>query len=98
MAERNNELAGFAFALPDVWRAQRGLEPRTVIIKTLAILPGRTQAGLGVVLVRRLHRSARELGFRRVIHALMHEANGSQNICCHASRLLREYTLFARTL
>jgi GNAT superfamily N-acetyltransferase len=98
MAERNEQLIGFAFAIPDVLQAQRGLEPDTAIIKTLAILPGRAQAGLGVVLVRRLHRTARQLSFRRVIHALMHEANGSQNICCHASRRLREYTLFARTL
>jgi GNAT superfamily N-acetyltransferase len=98
MAERNEELVGFAFAIPDVLQAQRGLAPDTAIIKTLAILPGRAQAGLGVVLVGRLHRTARELGFRRVVHALMHEANGSQNIRGHASRLLREYTLFARTL
>jgi len=97
MAERNGELVGFVFAIPDILQAQRGLAPDTVIIKTLAVLPGRAQAGLGVVLVRRLHRAARELGFRRVIHALMHEANSSQNICCHASRLLRQYTLFART-
>lgn len=98
MAEKNNEPVGFVFAIPDVLQAQRGVTPDTVIIKTLAVLPGRAQAGLGVVLVRRLHRTARERGFQRVIHALMHEANSSQNICCASSRLLREYTLFARTL
>jgi predicted N-acetyltransferase YhbS len=98
MAERNGEAVGFVFAIPDILQAQQGMAPDTVIIKTLAILPGRAQAGLGVVLVRRLHRAARELGFRRVIHALMHEANNSQNILCTSSRVLREYTLFARTL
>ena len=98
MAERNGELVGFVFAIPDVLQAQRGLAPDTVIIKTLAVRPGRDQAGLGVVLVRRLHRTARELGFRRVIHALMHEGNSSRNICDTSSRLLREYTLFARPL
>lgn len=98
MAERNDELVGFVFAIPDVLQAQRGLASDTVIIKTLAVLPGRAQAGLGVVLVRQLHRTARELGYSHVIHALMHEANSSQNICCASSRLLREYTLFARKL
>lgn len=98
MAERDDELIGFVFAIPDILQAQRGLAPDTVIIKTLAILPGRAQAGLGVVLVRRLHRAARELGYRRVIHALMHEANSSRNIGGTSTRLLREYTLFARTL
>lgn len=98
MAERHGEAVGFVFAMPDVLQSQRGVPMDTVIIKTLAILPGRAQAGLGVVLVHRLHRTARALGFRRVIHALMHEANGSQNILCASSRLLREYTLFARTL
>jgi GNAT superfamily N-acetyltransferase len=98
MAERAGELIGFVFAIPDVLQAQRGLPIDTAIIKTLAILPGRARAGLGVVLVRRLHQAARELGFRSVIHALMHEANNSQNICGASSRLLREYTLFAKPL
>jgi len=98
LAERNDQTIGFVFALPDLLQARRGLPVDTVIIKTLAVLPGREQAGLGVCLVRRLHRTAKSLGYRRVIHALMHEANSSLNIQRPSSRPLREYTLFAKSL
>lgn len=98
LAERQGEVVGFLFAIPDHRQAARGKPIDTVIIKTLAVLPGRENAGLGVWLVRQLHRSAKALGFPRVIHALMHESNHSRNIQRESTRWLREYTLFARTL
>jgi len=98
LAERGGETVGFVFALPDLRQARRGQPVDTVIIKTLAVLPGREQAGLGVCLVRRLHRTAKALGYRRVIHALMHEANSSLNILRGTTHPLREYTLFAKAL
>jgi GNAT superfamily N-acetyltransferase len=98
LAEREGALVGFLFAIADHRQAARGLPIDTVIIKTLAVLPGRANAGLGVWLVHQLHRSAKALGFRRVIHALMHESNQSLNIQRASTRWLREYTLFARTL
>jgi GNAT superfamily N-acetyltransferase len=98
LAERRGEPVGFVFAIPDVLQAGRGVPVDTVIIKSLAVLPGRDQAGLGVCLVRRIHQTAHELGYSRVIHALMHEANTSLNIHRSASHPLREYTLFCRTL
>ncbi|MFN0130381.1 MAG: GNAT family N-acetyltransferase [Verrucomicrobiales bacterium] len=98
VAERQGSVVGFLFAIPDHRQAAQAKPIDTVIIKTLAVLPGRENAGLGVWLVRQLHRSAKALGFRRVIHALMHESNYSLNIHRESTRWLREYTLFARTL
>lgn len=98
LAERGGEDVGFVFAIPDVLQANQNLPVDTVIIKSLAVLPGRAQAGLGVCLVRRIHRTAKALGYRRVIHALMHEANNSLNIRRATTHPLREYTLFAKTL
>jgi GNAT superfamily N-acetyltransferase len=92
-------LAGFLFALPDLHEAQRGEPLRTVIVKTVAILPGREWAGLGLLLLDTCHKAARAAGFSRAIHALMHESNASRNVSgAYAGRTMRRYTLYARRL
>jgi GNAT superfamily N-acetyltransferase len=98
LAERGDELVGFMFAVPDVLQARRGTAPDTVILKTIAVAPAATGIGLGGVLMDRVQRAARALGFRRAIHALMHEDNISQRISKHYGRTIRRYALFARLL
>jgi GNAT superfamily N-acetyltransferase len=98
LAECSGELAGFLFAIPDALQARRGRAIDTVIIKTVAVGEGRNRAGLGSVLVAAAQVIARELGFTRVIHALMHEQNVSQNISRRYARTIRRYQLFARRL
>ncbi len=98
IAMHDDREVGFIFAIPDLLQARRGEKVDTVIIKTLAILPERELAGLGVYMVRQLHRIANSLGYRRVIHALMHESNGSLNISSRYSRHFRRYTLFSKKL
>jgi hypothetical protein len=89
---------GFVFNLPDLLQARRGEAVDTVILKTLAALPGRAYAGLGVWLTGETHRVASQLGYRRVIHALMHESNVSLNISARYGRIFRRYTLFSKPL
>lgn len=96
LAEREGACVGYLFAIPDFNEALRGEPVRTIVGKTLAILPGRSLAGLGLVLVSKLHRRAVEAGFRRVIHALQHESNGSRNLTAHFGGVMRRYTLFAK--
>ncbi|MFN0086638.1 MAG: N-acetyltransferase, partial [Blastocatellia bacterium] len=70
----------------------------TLIIKTVAVLPEAGYAGLGSLLVARAHEIAEAAGFRRVIHALMHETNRSRRISDHYAGTMRRYTLFSRAL
>jgi len=98
LAERSGELAGFLFAIPDALQARRGRAIDTIVVKTVAVKEGRTRAGLGSVLVAAAHATARELGFTRAIHALMHEQNVSRNISRRYARTIRRYQLFARRL
>ena len=70
----------------------------TVVMKTLAVLPGRSYAGLGSHLVRRNQTMASELGYQRVVHALMHTGNPSRGISRRYGNTIRRYTLFARML
>lgn len=98
IAEHNQQAVGFIFALPDALQSARTEAIDTVIIKTVAVLPERDYAGLGVLLVDRCQQAACNLGYRRAIHALMHDANNSLNISSRYGRVIRRYSLFAREL
>ncbi len=98
IAEREGEPVGYVFATPDLAQAQRGESVDTVIVKTLAVLPGRPQAGLGAWLLDEVHQAALRLGYRRAIHALMHESNRSRNLSAHYGTTIRRYTLFSQRL
>ncbi len=98
LAEQGDRPIGLLFALPDLMQARRGQVIDTVILKTVAVLPERGNAGLGSLLVARGHAIARSLGYRRAIHALMHETNNSRNISRHYAQPMRRYALFARAL
>ena len=94
LAEQNQQTVGYVFALPNALQAVID----TFIIKTVAVLPERQFAGLGSFLVARSHEIAASLGYKRAIHALMHEANKSRNISGHYSQPMRRYALFGKTL
>jgi predicted N-acetyltransferase YhbS len=98
VAERDGELAGYLFAMPDLAQAQRGAQVDTVVVKTVAVRPGRLYAGLGAWLAAQCHARAAQAGFRRAVHALMHDANNSANISRRYADILRRYTLYARKL
>lgn len=97
-AEKGTALVGFMFALPDLLQARRGGPIDTIIIKTLAVDPAVGGMGLGGTLTDLVQRKAHELGFRRAIHALMHETNVSQKISHHSAHTIRRYALYSKRL
>jgi GNAT superfamily N-acetyltransferase len=98
IAEHSGEPAGFLFAIPDCLEAHRGENVKTVIIKTVAVLPHRTYAGLGNMLVARCHEIARQLGYSQAIHALMRDKSASRHLSRRYAHTIRGYTLFAKQL
>jgi GNAT superfamily N-acetyltransferase len=98
LAERECELVGYLFAIPDFEQAARGRTMDTFLIKTVAILPHADLRGLGGVLVSRAQQAGHALGFRRCIHALMHEGNVSRRISGHYAETMRRYTLYSREI
>lgn len=98
LAEHHHQLVGFLFAVPDILQLKRGEPVNTAIIKTVAALPGKTYAGLGGLLVSQAQTIAYQLGYQKVIHALMHEANNSRNLSNHYAHSIRRYALFAKIL
>lgn len=97
LAEQGGQPAGFSFSYPDPLGPPSG-EPPTLIVKTVAVLPGRAYAGLGAALVALTGQAAAQVGYRQAIHALIHDANVSGNTSAKSGHAFRRYTLFARPL
>ena len=98
MAERGTDLVGFMFAIPDLLQARRGESIDTLVLKTMAVDEACRGLGLGGVLMDDVQREARALGFRRAIHALMHEQNRSRTLSDRYAHTIRRYTLFSQPL
>jgi hypothetical protein len=91
-ARDQNGLIGFLFGLPNL---AEGKQPKTVILKTYAS----ARPGVGHLLADTFHRTARDLGFTDVIHALMHVDNASlARSKQHEAKIFRRYALMARRL
>ena len=97
IAEQGSRPVGFVFCVPDLLQAQRGEAVDTLIVKTLAKVPDRALAGLGKLLLARVQREAKALGFTKAIHALMHDANRSASMGENA-KVIRRYTLYSKAL
>jgi L-amino acid N-acyltransferase YncA len=94
LGERDARPLGYVVALPDILR-----DPcDTVVVKTLAAVPGRAWAGLGRLLLARVHQAALAAGYRRAVHALMHGSNPSTVLSGRTARILRRYTLYAKRI
>ncbi|WP_017305800.1 GNAT family N-acetyltransferase [Spirulina subsalsa] len=98
IAEQDKKPIGFLLAFPDFNQRQRGETIEQVILKTVAVLPKRDYAGLGNVLVKQCHAIAAKLGYRQVIHALMHEQNPSLNLSLRYAQPFRRYALYGKFL
>jgi GNAT superfamily N-acetyltransferase len=98
VAEHRQTAIGFVFAFPDILQPQRGEPMDTVILKTLAVAPNFRGIGLGHALLVACQQSARRLGYRHVIHALIREGNLSGWISARYAQPIRSYTLFAREI
>lgn len=85
-------LAGFLFGIPNY---AEGPTPDAAILKTYASL----QKGAGRMLSAGFYAAARALGFRTVIHALMHDDNPSAGrSALNGARVFRRYALMGRRL
>jgi hypothetical protein len=87
-----SKLVGFLFGLPNHLEGPR---PGRVILKTYAS----GMRGVGHLLADSFHRTARDLGYAHVIHALMHVDNVSLDRAKkHAGQVFREYALMGTRL
>lgn len=99
IAERGDNPIGFVFTVPNFEQALMGKQIDTVIFKTIAVLPGRENAGLGSILIDKVKDNCRRLGLKKAIYALMYDSNNSKNIAKKNNAVtMRRYTLYAKDL
>lgn len=98
LAEREDQLVGYVFCMPDLIAHELG-KPPAIIIKTLAALPDRSLSGLGTVLVAEAQKIAQAKGYKEAIHALQYESNSSLRISQRFNAtIFRRYALMAKSL
>lgn len=71
--DSEGEMQGFLFCIPNYFD-EKG---ESIIVKSMAILPKRNLAGLGIYLGEIMYKKALELGFTKAIHAYMIDENKS---------------------
>jgi GNAT superfamily N-acetyltransferase len=98
LAERRGEPVGFVFAVPDLLKAQRGEPMDTVIVKSLGVLPGFRNAGLGNLMLASIEQRAAELGYVRLIHALLRDLPHLRRLSARYASPMRRYALFAKVI
>lgn len=98
IAEHEARPVGYLFAIPDYAEAMRGERMKTVVGKTIAVVPGRRQGGLGLLMTMMVHKKALALGYERLIHALQHEGNRVRKMSDALGTIMRRYVLFSRRL
>jgi L-amino acid N-acyltransferase YncA len=98
IVERDGRMVGFVFSYPDTLRAARGEPVDTVVVKSAGVIAGLQCHGLGQLLFDAMIAGVRAAGYRRVIYALMHDANVSTHFGRDTRRVIRRYTLYSRPL
>jgi len=98
IAEQNSKAVGFVLCLPDLCQQQRGEVFDRAIIKTLAVHPDYQQLGVGGLLAATVQNNIATLGYRQIIHALMHETNHSRTISQRYGKTMRRYALYAKEI
>ena len=98
IAEYHGSPVGWVFGIPNYLQVDRGQPIDTLIVKNLAVHPANRGLGLGSVLFARCHSAAKDLGYKRAIHAYMIEDNISRKISAHYARPIRQYHLFKMEL
>lgn len=100
LIQDGDRVVGFMFAIPDLMQKMRGEKIDTVMIKTVAVLPDSRYRGIGTMLYDVTHQKAREMGYKTVLHAFIHEDNKiAMDISkTYGSELIRKYSLYAKAL
>ncbi len=98
LAERGRQPVGFLFAIPDFSQAERGETMDTLVVKTLAVLPDQQYAGLGYLMLHQTRLTVYQLGYTRLIKAMVRDTASLRRSAFKNARRIRTYTLFAKEL
>lgn len=81
---------GFCFSVEDHFS-----EEKTMIMKTIGILPEFQKNNLGSILIYFQHKDLEANGCKKIIYALMHQGNVASNINPYGARVFRRYEAYS---
>jgi len=99
IAEKNGEEIGFIFCIPNFNELKENGKLDTIIVKTVAVLPGYEKFAIGNILLNKIAKKAKLANFKNWIFAFMYENNTSQKMAKrNKTKLIREYSLYGKSL
>lgn len=96
IAENNDgNVVGFIFCTDDLYNKKE----KSLIIKTVARYPGEKWKGMTNLTADMVYTLARDKGYKKILHAFMHENNASISISKNFNAsVFRQYALYGRNL
>ena len=99
IAEKAGEEVGFVFCIPNFNEAQKGEQLKTLILKTIAVLPEYEYLAIGNVLLKNISKIAKEKGLTEWIFAFMYNGNTSQKMASrNKTEVIREYSIYGKEI
>ncbi len=96
IAEKDDKAIGFLFSMPDF---NEGQNPKTLILKTIAVLPEYENLSLGSLMLEKVRKTAVDKGFKEWIFAFMYKNNTSQRMAKrNHTQVIREYVLYEKDI
>lgn len=99
IAEKNGEEIGFIFCIPNFNELKENGRLESIIVKTVAVLPGYERFAIGNILLNKIAKKAKLENFEKWIFAFMYENNTSQKMAKrNKTEIIREYALYGKKI
>lgn len=99
IAQKDGNEVGFIFCIPNFNELKEGKELKTLIVKTVAVLPEYEHFAIGNVLLSKIAEIASAKNFKEWIFAFMYSDNTSQKMAKrNKTELIREYAIYGKEL
>ena len=99
IAEKETEEIGFVFCIPNFNEIQKGQQLKTLILKTIAVLPEYEYLAMGNILLKKISEIAEQKGLTEWIFAFMYSNNTSQKMAeRNKAEIIREYSIYGKEI
>lgn len=97
IAEKDGHEVAFVFCIPNFNEAKENKKIKTLILKTIAVLPQYEYLALGNILLSKIAKIAEQKEFEEWIFAFMYSNNTSQKMAKrNGTEIIREYALYGK--
>lgn len=99
IAEKDGKEVGFVFSIPNFNELKIKGKIESVILKTIAVLPEYQRLSIGNIMLNRVSKIAKTIGFKDWIFAFMYSGNTSQKMAKrNKTEVIREYALYGKEI